>query len=49
MLFHKIGIRVMEWSPSEIKRRQGRPQTRWMDDLERVAGNWVQEAQLGQV
>lgn len=36
---------IMEWRPRETKRSQGRPPTRWTDDLKRIAGNWMQEAQ----
>lgn len=37
---------VMQWRPWEHKRSIGRPQTRWRDDLQKIAGkNWMLAAQ----
>ncbi|CAH2226746.1 jg2692 [Pararge aegeria aegeria] len=41
-----LGLKVLEWRPRTGKRSVGRPQTRWTDDIRRVAGNrWRQAAQ----
>ncbi|CAH2238606.1 jg1148 [Pararge aegeria aegeria] len=40
------GLKVLEWRPRTGKRSVGRPQTRWTDDIRRVAGSrWRQAAQ----
>ncbi|CAH2237352.1 jg12066 [Pararge aegeria aegeria] len=40
------GLKVLEWRPRAGKRSVGRPQTRWTDDIRRVAGSrWRQAAQ----
>ncbi|CAH2235562.1 jg9251 [Pararge aegeria aegeria] len=40
------GLKVLEWLPRTGKRSVGRPQTRWTDDIRRVAGRrWRQAAQ----
>lgn len=34
--------KIIEWRPRENKRSRGRPQTRWTDDIKRVAGyDWM--------
>ena len=36
------GMRVLEWIPRIGKRKVGRPQARWNDDLRNVAGSsWM--------
>ncbi|CAH2242902.1 jg14472 [Pararge aegeria aegeria] len=48
---HKVwsscwGPKVLEWQPRTGKRSVGRPPTRWIDDIKRVAGSrWIQAAQ----
>ncbi|CAH2243696.1 jg8756 [Pararge aegeria aegeria] len=40
------GPKVLEWQPRTGKRSVGRPPTRWIDDIKRVAGSrWIQAAQ----
>ncbi|CAH2248562.1 jg24159 [Pararge aegeria aegeria] len=40
------GLKVLEWQPRTGKRSVGRPPTRWIDDIKRVAGSrWIQAAQ----
>lgn len=37
---------LMEWRPRESKRNIGRPQARWRDDIQKIAGrNWILAAQ----
>lgn len=43
---NRWGKRVLEWRPRLGKRSVGRPQARWSDDLQRVAGrNWMGRAE----
>lgn len=38
--------RLIQWRPRANKRLQGRPPTRWVDDIRRFTGrNWIREAQ----
>jgi hypothetical protein len=38
--------RVLEWTPRLGKRRVGRPQARWSDDMRRAAGrSWMRVAE----
>ncbi|CAH2244588.1 jg11703 [Pararge aegeria aegeria] len=40
------GLKVLEWRPRTGKRSEGRPPTRWTDDIRRVVGcRWRQAAQ----
>ncbi|CAH2226444.1 jg17684 [Pararge aegeria aegeria] len=40
------GLKMLEWRPRTSKRSVGRPPTRWIDDIRRVAGSrWRQAAQ----
>lgn len=42
----KWSNRLTHWRPRETKRSTGRPQTRWLDDIKKQAGNrWFQMAQ----
>ncbi|XP_030754538.1 LOW QUALITY PROTEIN: KH domain-containing, RNA-binding, signal transduction-associated protein 2-like [Sitophilus oryzae] len=36
--------RLIEWRPRAHKRSQGRPPTRWTDDLKRITTNWIATA-----
>lgn len=36
--------RLIEWRPRADKRSQGRPPTRWTDDLKRITTNWIATA-----
>lgn len=38
--------RIVRWRPRQTKRSVGRPPTRWIDDVRKLAGrNWMQKAQ----
>ncbi|CAH2257061.1 jg11931 [Pararge aegeria aegeria] len=40
------GPKVLEWQPRTGKRSDGRPPTRWTEDIRHVAGSrWIQAAQ----
>jgi hypothetical protein len=45
---NRWGKRVLEWRPRLGKRRVGRTQARWSDDLRRTAGrSWTRVAEDG--
>lgn len=37
--------KLLEWRPRIDKRNQGRPPTRWTDDIKRITTNWIQTGQ----
>ena len=44
MTYNKWTRRIIEWRPWENKRSRGRPQTRWSDDIKRLAGHdWMRK------
>ncbi|CAH2228318.1 jg3885 [Pararge aegeria aegeria] len=40
------GLKVLEWRPRTGKRSVGRPPTRWIDDIRRVAGSGIVQMEL---
>ncbi|CAH2234662.1 jg17939 [Pararge aegeria aegeria] len=35
-----LGFKVLEWRPRTGKRNEGRPPTRWTDDISHQASRW---------